>query len=166
MSELEEPKTETSKLVPRMKNPGEIFPEIVKPLQDLYGTAFKGGVSPKTLALVHLRVSQLNGCSFCVTSGSKDLVGRGEASERIYAVAAWRDAPFYTDAERAALELAEHVTRLSDRSDPVPDDVWNRAREHYDERGMAALLIVIAASNVFNRLNVPTRTLASLEQNW
>jgi alkylhydroperoxidase family enzyme len=82
---------------------------------------------------------------------------KGETEERLYAVVAWRDAPYFSDAERAALALAEAVTRLSDRPDPVPDEIWNEAARHYDERGLAALLLWISVVNVFNRLNVATR---------
>ncbi len=110
-----------------------------------------------TLGLVHLRASQINGCSFCVDSGSKHAKQTGETDERLFAVAAWREAPYFTDAERAALALAEAVTRLGDREDPVPDEIWKDAVRHYDERGLAALILWIATTNVFNRLNVTTR---------
>jgi alkylhydroperoxidase family enzyme len=84
----------------------------------------------------------------------------GETDERLFAVGAWRDAPYFTDAERAALDLAEAVTRLSDRADPVPDQIWDEAARHYDERGLAALVVAIATINVWNRLNVATRQVA------
>ena len=84
----------------------------------------------------------------------------GETDERIFAVAAWREAPYFTDAERAALALAEAVTRLSDRTDPVPDAVWDEAARHYDEPALAALLVSIATVNVWNRLNAATRQVA------
>jgi alkylhydroperoxidase family enzyme len=85
----------------------------------------------------------------------------GEPDERIFAIGAWRDTSYYSDAERAALALAEAVTRLSDRSDPVPDDIWNEAARHYDERALSALLIAIAGINVWNRLNCATRQVTS-----
>ncbi len=81
----------------------------------------------------------------------------GETDQRLFAVAAWRDAPFFTDQERAALALTEAVTRLADQADPVPDLVWEEAARHYDELQLAALLVQIAAINVWNRLNVPVR---------
>jgi alkylhydroperoxidase family enzyme len=84
----------------------------------------------------------------------------GETEERLYTVAAWRDAPYFTDAERAALALTEAVTRLSDREDPVPDEIWDEAARHYDERALAALVVAIATINVWNRLNVSTRQVA------
>jgi alkylhydroperoxidase family enzyme len=78
----------------------------------------------------------------------------------LFSVAAWREAPYFTEAERAALALTEAVTRLSDRADPVPDEIWDEAARHYDERGLAALILMIATTNVFNRLNVTTRQVA------
>ena len=110
-----------------------------------------------TLELVHLRASQINGCSFCVDLGAHNLKKAGETDERLFAVAAWREAPYFTDAERAALALAEAVTRLADQADPVPDAVWNEAARHYDEKGLAALVLMIATTNLFNRVNVTTR---------
>lgn len=92
--------------------------------------------------------------------GTRQATKSGESDQRLFAVAAWRDAPFFTDAERAALALAEAVTRLSDRTDPVPDDVWAEAARHYDEPALAALVLSIATTNVFNRLNVTTRQVA------
>jgi AhpD family alkylhydroperoxidase len=140
----------------RIANPAMIIPDAMEPIQQLYAAAMKGGVPRATLDLVHLRASQINGCSFCVDSGSKQAKKAGESDERLFAVAAWRDTPYFTDAERAALELAEAVTRLADRRDPVPDELWQRASEHYDEKGLSSLLLMIAITNVFNRLNVPT----------
>jgi alkylhydroperoxidase family enzyme len=84
----------------------------------------------------------------------------GETDERLLTVAAWRDAPYFTDAERAALALTEAVTRLSDGPDPVPDAIWNEAARHYDERALAALLVAITTINAWNRLNVATRQVA------
>jgi AhpD family alkylhydroperoxidase len=140
-----------------MKNPAALLPEAVKPLQTLYGVVQKGGVPPQTLHLVHLRASQINGCSFCVDSGVKHAKQSGETDERLFAVSAWREAPYFTDAERAALALAEAMTRLADQSDPVPDAVWNEAAEHYEPQALATLVIWIATSNLYNRINVTTR---------
>jgi len=113
-----------------------------------------------TINLVQLRASQINGCSVCVDMHARDMKRAGETDERLFAVAAWRDAPYFTDAERAALALAEALTRLDDRADAVPDDVWNEAARHYDERELSALLLSIALINVWNRLNVATRQVA------
>jgi alkylhydroperoxidase family enzyme len=84
----------------------------------------------------------------------------GETDERLFSVAAWREAPYFTDAERAALALTEAATRLSDRADPVPDEIWDEAARYYDESALAALIIAIANINVWNRLNVTTRQVA------
>jgi AhpD family alkylhydroperoxidase len=144
----------------RMRNPAMIIPDAMKAIQALNAATGQGGVPERTLGLVHLRASQINGCSFCVDSGSRHAKASGETDERLFSVAAWREAPFFTDAERAALALAEAVTRLSDRADPVPDEIWAQAARHYDERGLAALILMIATTNVFNRLNVTTRQVA------
>jgi AhpD family alkylhydroperoxidase len=144
----------------RMKNPATVIPEAMQPIQALHVATEKGGVPSATLALVHLRASQINGCSSCVDSGSRSAKKAGETDERLFAVAAWRESPYFTDAERAALALTEAVTRLSDREDPVPDEVWDQAARHYDEPGLAALILMIATTNVFNRLNVATRQVA------
>lgn len=144
----------------RMKNPVIVLPEAMAPIQALYGAATKGGVPPAIGHLVHLRASQINGCGYCIDGGVKHAKKAGETDERLFAVAAWRDTPYFNDAERAALALSEEVTRLSDRSDPVPDAVWNEAAKHFDEKGLASLLLVISLTNVFNRLNVATRQVA------
>jgi AhpD family alkylhydroperoxidase len=143
-----------------MKNPAVIFPDAMKAIQALQECTAKGGVPQKTLHLVHLRASQINGCSSCVDSGGRYAKKTGESDERLFTVAAWRDAPYFTEAERAALALTEAVTRLSDRSDPVPDEIWDEAARHYDEPALSALLLMIALTNVYNRFNVATRQVA------
>ena len=141
----------------RMQNPAEVLPDAVKALQALAPLAYKGGVPPATLGLVHLRASQINGCGFCVDGGVKHARKAGETDERLFAVSAWREAPYFTDAERAALALSEAMTRMSDSSDPVPDHVWNEAAKHFEEKGLAALVLWIATTNLYNRINVTTR---------
>lgn len=110
--------------------------------------------------LVNLRASQINGCGVCVALHTEDMRRAGEPNQRIDTVSAWRETPYFSDAERAALALTEAVTRLNDRPDPVPDDIWDEAARHYDEAELAALTISIAAINVWNRLNVATRQVA------
>src|SRR3989441_6299518 len=144
----------------RMSNPATILPGATNGIQALLKATRKGGVPEAVLELVHLRASQINGCSFCVDSGARDAKKAGETDERLFAVAAWREAPYFTDAERAALALTEAVTRLSDRADPVPDEIWDEAARHYDEPALAALIIAIATINVWNRLNVTTKQVA------
>jgi AhpD family alkylhydroperoxidase len=145
---------------PRMKNPAMIIPEAMQAIQALNAATQKGGVPEATLALVHLRASQINGCSSCVHSGTSQARKSGETDDRLATVAAWRDAPFFSDAERAALALTEAATRLADRPDPVPDEIWDEAARHYDEQGLAALVLMIAVTNTFNRLNITTRQVA------
>lgn len=145
---------------PRMKNPAAVLPEAMKAIYSLGLATEKSGVPGPTLDLVHLRASQINGCSSCVQSGTSKARKAGETEDRLAAVAAWRDHPDFTEPERAALALAEAVTRLSDRPDPVPDQVWDEAARHYDEEGLAALILMIATTNVYNRLNVTTRQVA------
>jgi AhpD family alkylhydroperoxidase len=144
----------------RMKNPAAIVPGAMAAIQALVAATQKAGTPPKVLQLAHLRASQINGCSLCVDGGVKHARQAGEADERLFAVAAWRDAPYFSDAERAALALAEAVTRLDDRADPVPDAVWAEAAMHFDERALSGLVLAIATTNLFNRLNVATRQVA------
>lgn len=144
----------------RMKSPAVIIPQAMQAIQALNAAIQKSDLPAKLLALVHLRASQINGCSFCVDAGVRHARKEGESDERIGAVAAWRHAPYFDDAERAALALTEAVTRLSDREDPVPDAVWNEAARCFSERGLAGLLLCIALTNVYNRLNVSTRQIA------
>lgn len=148
----------------RMSSPAAILPGATEAIQGLIKTSHSGGVPRTTLELVHLRASQINGCSPCVDAGARSAKKAGETDERLFAVAAWRHTPFFTDAERAALALTEAVTRLSDRSDPVPDEIWNAAAEHYSEQELAALITWIATTNFFNRINATTRQPAP--QNW
>jgi AhpD family alkylhydroperoxidase len=143
----------------RMKNPAMIVPGAMQILQELAKCAENGGVPARTLALAHLRASQINGCSVCVDLAFR-LKKAEDTDERFFAVAAWRDAPYFTDAERAALALTEAITRLSDRPDPVPDDVWAEAARRYNESELAALIIGISMTNVWNRINVSTKQMA------
>jgi AhpD family alkylhydroperoxidase len=145
---------------PRMQNPAQVLDGATTAIFGLIKATRQTDVPDSTLELVHLRASQINGCSFCVDAGVKTARKNGETDERLHAVAAWREAPYFTDAERAALALAESVTRLADRPDAVPDDVWDEAAKHYDERGLAALVTYVATTNLFNRLNAATRQTA------
>jgi AhpD family alkylhydroperoxidase len=144
----------------RLKNPVFTMPDVMKALQSLGASAQNGSVPRKTLDLVYLRASQINGCGVCVQMHAHDLKKEGETDQRLFAVAAWREAAYFTDAERAALALAEAATRLADRADPVPDDVWAEAARHYDERALSTLVVNIAMINLWNRINVTTRQVA------
>jgi AhpD family alkylhydroperoxidase len=142
---------------PRLKHPVMILSEAMQALQALGAAEAKTGVPARTRELVNLRASQINGCSVCVDGHWRIARKLGETDERLFAVGAWRDTPYFTDAERAALALGEALTRLADRSDPVPDEVWDEAARHYDETALAGLVLGIAGINVWNRLNVATR---------
>ena len=144
----------------RMSNPATILPDAMPAILSLFKATKKGGVPEATLELVHLRASQINGCSACVDSGARTAKKAGESDERLFAVAAWREAPYFSDAERAALALTEAATRLSDRADPVPDAIWDEATRHYDEQQLAAMILMIGVTNLFNRLNATTRQVA------
>lgn len=144
----------------RMKNPAMIVPGAREAIGALHAALRKGGLPETTGNLVHLRASQINGCSACVDGGARMAEKAGESTERLATVAAWREAPYFTDAERAALVLTEAVTRLSDRADPVPDEVWAEAAKHYAEQELAALVLWIATTNLFNRLNATTKQVA------
>jgi AhpD family alkylhydroperoxidase len=143
----------------RMTNPIMLVPDAMQAAMALANAVKKGDVPARTLDLVHLRTSQINGCSLCVDMHAHTRQ-HDETDERLFAVAAWRDAPYFTDAERAALALTEAATRISDRPDPVPDTIWNEAARHYDEPELAALILNIGLINFFNRLNVITRQVA------
>jgi AhpD family alkylhydroperoxidase len=141
-----------------MKNPALIVTEAMKPIMDLWAACAKADLPQRTLELVHLRASQINGCSTCVYNAAVKAKQTGETDERIATTAAWRHAPYFSDAERAALALTEAVTRLE--GGDIPDAIWDDAARHYDERSLAALVIAIATVNVWNRLNVTTRQVA------
>jgi|SRR5215470_10346130 AhpD family alkylhydroperoxidase len=144
----------------RMNNPVIVIPDAMKVLHELSSAVEKCGVPKSTLGLVELRASQINACGVCVDMHARQMRQAGETDERLFAVAAWYDAPYFSDAERAALALTEAVTRLSDRADAVPDEIWNEATRHYNERALAGLLLAIATINFWNRLNVSTRQIA------
>jgi AhpD family alkylhydroperoxidase len=137
-----------------MRHPVFILPEAMQAMQALSKAAEKDGLPLVTRKLVELRASQINGCSVCVDMHARELQKAGEPDKRIFAVAAWREVPYFTEAERAALALTEAATRIADRADPVPDDIWLEARRHYDDEALSALILDIATINVWNRLNV------------
>jgi AhpD family alkylhydroperoxidase len=139
-------------------------PELTQAVNLLYKSAHSAGVEPATLELVHLRASQINGCAPCVDSGARQMRKNGETDDRLFAVAVWRETPYFTEPERAALALAEYATRIADQPDPVPDEIWNEAAKHYDEKQLTAIVLWIAVTNFFNRINATLKTQAP--QNW
>jgi AhpD family alkylhydroperoxidase len=141
----------------RIPNITGTHPDALRAMISLGKAATADDVPQVTHYLLMLRASQINGCSTCVELHSRDLRQAGESDERVSLVAGWRDAPYYTDAERAALALAEAATRLADLPNPVSDEIWQEAARHYDERQLASLVLTIASINAWNRLNVVTR---------
>jgi len=141
-----------------MTNPARLLPDVVPAIGELNKAIQTSGVPAETLGLVHLRASQINGCGFCVDMGGREATKAGETPERLWSVAAWREAPYFTDAERAALALTEAATRLADRPGAVTDEIWAQAAKHFDERQLTALVLMIGVSNFFNRVNTTLRT--------
>jgi AhpD family alkylhydroperoxidase len=140
-----------------MTNPATILPDATKGIQNIYKAIGQSGTDGKILELVHLRASQINGCSPCVFGGIKSALKNGETDERLHQVAAWRDSDLFTDAERAALELAEAETRLADNPASVSDEIWAAAAGQFGEKELSAIVLMIALTNMFNRINTTVR---------
>ncbi|GAA2471969.1 carboxymuconolactone decarboxylase family protein [Winogradskya humida] len=134
----------------------ELAPKIVKYFVSANKVLVGSTLPAATQELVKIRASQINGCGWCLDMHTKDAAAAGETSVRLNLVGAWREATVFTEAERAALELAEQGTRIAD-SAGVTDDVWANAAKHYDEEQLMALVATIALINAFNRMNVITR---------
>ncbi|MFF0520312.1 carboxymuconolactone decarboxylase family protein [Actinomadura nitritigenes] len=145
---------------PRMTGLSAIAPGAYKALLDLEGVLAKSSVPKSTLELVRLRASQINGCGFCADMHAYDAKKGGETDERLWSVATWRESPYFTGEERAALALTEAATRIADSPAGVPDDVWDEAADAYDEESLLSLIMCIAAINAWNRINVTTRQIA------
>jgi len=148
----------------RMNNPAFAVAGAMDALGAVAKTISRARV-PISQELVHLRASQINGCSVCVDMHAKAARKAGESEERVFAVGAWRETQFFSEAERAALALTEALTRLADRADQVPDAMWDAAAEHFDEEQLGALVLDIALVNLWNRLNIATRQVVG-EQSW
>jgi AhpD family alkylhydroperoxidase len=144
----------------RIKDLPSLIADEVKALQGLFQMASSPGLPALTVQLAHLRASQINGCGVCVDMHSKLARKDGETEERLFAVAAWRDTPYFTEAERAALALTEAITRIADNPEAVSDAIWDEAVRHYDERTLVCLLLQVGLINLANRLNVATRQVA------
>ena len=148
----------------RMTNPAFAVDGAMDALNALSKSISRARV-PISRELVHLRASQINGCSVCVDMHAKAARKSGESEERVFAVAAWRETPYFNDAERAALALTEALTRIADQAEQVPDAIWDEAAEHFDQTQLGALVLDIATVNVWNRLNTATRQVVG-EQSW
>jgi alkylhydroperoxidase family enzyme len=149
----------------RMQNPATLLPDALEHGQGLAKVAFQSGVDQETLSLVHLRASQINGCSWCVDSDRPGPDTDEKTMQRKWSVSAWREAPYYTDAQRAALELAEAMTRQADKGDVVTDELWTELTAHYDDKQVAGLVFWIATVNFYNRVNAAVRQVAGTKWN-
>ena len=147
---------------PRMEHPAFVVPGAMDALQAVGAAVGGTGLDPNLVELVCLRASQINGCSVCVDGHWRTARRDGESDDRLFAVAAWREAPYFSEAERAALALTEAMTRLPDREDGVPDHIWSAAATHYDDKQLAGLVLAIANINLWNRLNTATRQVAGV----
>lgn len=149
---------------PRINSPAISVPGVLDALQALSkaanDSAEKAGLSRATLELLSLRASQINGCAVCLDMHTRALAKWGESPERLATLAAWRESPYFSEAERAALALTEAATRLSDRPHPVSDEIWAEAARHYDDAALATIVVSIASINAWNRLNVTTGQIA------
>lgn len=144
----------------RIESPATIFPGARDALLKLRASIGDAGIPETTFFLIDVRASQINGCGVCLDMHTRELRHAGEPEQKIAMVAAWREAPYFTDAERAALALTEAATRLADDADAVPDEVWAEAARHYTEAQLAALVTAIAGINAWNRLQAVTRQVA------
>lgn len=138
----------------RMTNPAYVLPGALKSVGTMFQAIGESGLPQELTEIVGLRASQINGCGACVHGHVTNLRKAGTSEERIAGVVAWREAPFFSDAERAALQLTESVTRLADRShESVPDALWDEVADHFDEKELSGLILTIALANLFNRVN-------------
>ena len=136
-------------------NIADLAPDVIKTLLALEGHVRRSGLEKPLIELVKLRASQINGCAYCLDMHTKDARAGGETEQRLYCLSAWRECPFYTDRERAALEWTEAVTLIADTH--VPDDVYDRARAHFTDKELATLNFAVVAINAWNRIAVTFR---------
>ena len=151
---------ETVTLEARIDNPAFVVPGAMEALGAVSKAVQRGGIPARLTELMHLRASQINGCGVCAVHHPRIARKLGEIDDRLFAVACWRDAPYFDEAERAALALTEAVTRMADQAESVPDEVWDEAARHFDETRLATLVLSIGLINLWNRLNVATRQVA------
>ncbi|CAG7652578.1 carboxymuconolactone decarboxylase family protein [Paenibacillus allorhizosphaerae] len=132
----------------------KVQPESLQTLLKLEGYVKKSGLDPKLLELIKIRASQINGCAYCLDMHTKDARAMGETEQRLYMLSAWREAPFYTEAERAAIALTEAVTKISEAG--VPQELYEQVRKHFDEGHFVDLIMAINAINCWNRMAIST----------
>ncbi len=141
---------------------GKISLGVVEAMQGLERQVHSSGLEPSLLDLVKVRASQINGCAYCIDMHTKDARARGESEQRLYALNAWHETPFFTDRERAALAWTETVTRVADTH--VPDDAFDLAREQFSEQELVDLTLAIVAINGWNRLAISFRSVPGTYQ--
>lgn len=150
--------SQTQERGPRISPEVGHSPDAAAGVQQILKSIYTGGVPRKTLELVHMRASQINGCHGCIAGAIKRAEENGLSTEQLLLLPAWRDSGLYDDAERAALALTEAMTRLADQPDAVTDEIWNEVAAHYNEHALASLVSMIALTNFFNRINTTLRT--------
>ena len=143
-------------------NPFDLAPDGYKAMSALEGYVRRSGLEKTLLELVKIRASQINGCAYCLDMHTKDARAAGETEQRLYCLSAWRECPFYTDRERAALEWAEAVTLITDGH--VPDAVFDRVRAHFTDKELVDLNFAVVVINAWNRIAVPFRTVPGAYQ--
>ncbi|OWA34723.1 alkylhydroperoxidase [Saccharibacillus sp. O16] len=140
-------------------NMQQVLPDVYKKMLELEMTIASTGLNPTTLELIKIRASQINGCAFCLNMHTQDARKQGESEARIHVLPAWREAPFYSEEERAVLALTEAVTRLDGHG--VPDEIYEQALRYYGQEGTAALIMALVAINGWNRIAISTRLMPS-----
>jgi AhpD family alkylhydroperoxidase len=137
-------------MTPRIDIRNYLTSDAAKAMLSLGKAVDASGLDRILLELVKVRTSQINGCAYCIDMHTKDARAAGETEQRLYAVSAWREAPFFSDRERAALELTEALAHLAEA--PVSDELYDRVRQHFDEPQFVALTFAATATNAWNRL--------------
>lgn len=135
-------------------NYAKVYPQVLEKMMEMENFAKSSGIETKLYELIKIRASQINGCAFCINMHTVDARKLGEEERRIYLLNAWREAPYYTEKERAALELTEYVTKISEHG--VPDDLYTRVRAQFEEKEFIALIVVINTINSWNRIAIST----------
>jgi AhpD family alkylhydroperoxidase len=138
----------------RMTTTNDLLPDSTKGIQNIYKAIYGSGADPELLELVHLRVSQINGCAACLDAGFANARKHDIATDKLDGLTVWCESPQFTPAEKVSLELSEEMTRLADRRNAVTDELWDRfAKELPDEKQRAGILLMVSLTNLFNRMN-------------
>ncbi|PKA14502.1 carboxymuconolactone decarboxylase family protein [Leptospira haakeii] len=135
-------------------NYAKVYPQVLEKMMEMENFAKGSGIDTKLYELIKIRASQINGCAFCINMHTVDARKSGEEERRIYLLNAWREAPYYSEKERVALELTEYVTKISEHG--VPDDLYTRVRAQFEEKEFIALIVVINTINSWNRIAIST----------